>query len=212
MTSHPLSSNIMLRASHLWAFTLAAEEQTPLDLLSFHVLNRLSPSSFWSEGGGMPEFVPACWFASICRCPISTKGVSTDVLGLSRDYQIGWCGATGSVRDLVFHGTNKLLINPVPSMSLWTVRTNSSLYFLCEDFLWDWGVHCIWWKAESNLVTLPIAFSPSFPALFSFPYFCFSGITIPQRVLACRFQPFNFGHEHFYGKKGIGSDDSLVIW
>ena len=51
MTWHPLGSNIMVRTSHLWAFTHAPEAQTPLDLLSFHVRNRLSPRSFWREGG-----------------------------------------------------------------------------------------------------------------------------------------------------------------
>lgn len=130
----------------------------------------------------------------ICTClvtclylQVSITGASTDVLGLPRDSQIGWCGAIGSVRDPEFHGTNKLPINPVPSMSLWVVRTNSILYLLCEDLVWDWALHCIWWKAESNLVTLPITFSPSFPDSFSFPYSCFPGTAIPQRVLACRF-------------------------
>lgn len=42
--------------------------------------------------------------------------------GFSGDHQLGWCGATWKCLGLRVPGANEPVINPLPSMSLWTVN------------------------------------------------------------------------------------------
>lgn len=157
------------------------------------------------ERWGVHEFVPAPWGASICRSAINTAGAAPALLGS------GFLGTARlvtmvkprSVRDLVSYGESKHVDKSLSFPHPCGFWRNSSSYFS----LWRHQVrlttqlHLVeCWDQLGNALSIICL-------IISFPYSCFWGITIIQRVLAYKCWPWIFYRD---GGKGNDFSDSLV--